>query len=336
MPKISKKAIIIVSLSVILIVCGILSYFCFPFIVFREAPESRIEVDKENGILSVSDNKIKILQLTDLHTNGKVEMPLMFSIMKSAIMKSEPDLIVITGDVFSSHCREKDVETLCDFLAKMGIPWAVVLGNHDDETPYSLEDLSKILENTDASLFKRGDLSDRYGNYYYYLRFPDGKTQQLIFMDTRSNGFTEESVTFYENAVLDSAKLDGTNTVQNLLFYHIPLQEMEDAVKAYENDSSIGSGKIGEAICPQGTSVGFFDKVLELGRTQAMIFGHDHYNNAIINYLGVDFCYGTKTGIAGGHNSKLGGNLITLTSDGEYTIERLLHWGKGEKHEIGN
>ena len=196
----TKKVLIIISLSIILVIFGVISYFSLPFEVFREVPEGRIEVDKENGVLSVSGDEVRILHLTDLHTNGKIEMPLMFSIMKSTIMKSEPDLIVITGDVFSSGCREKDVETLCEFLDEIDIPWAVVLGNHDDETPYSLEDLSKILENADGSLFKRGNLSDRYGNYYYYLQFADGKTQQLIFMDTRSRGFTEESVVFYENA----------------------------------------------------------------------------------------------------------------------------------------
>ncbi len=327
------KTISILALCLTLAIAIALSYFYLPFTTPKNLPESNIEVSKSDGKLTALENEIKILHLTDLHVNGKIEMPLVFSIMKSTIMKSEPDLIVITGDVFSSHCREKDVAALCDFMAQMGIPWTVVLGNHDDETPYSLEELSKILENAEGSLFKRGDLSDRYGNYYYYLHFPDGSVEQLIFMDTRSAGFTEESVVFYENAVLDSMRFDTQKTTENLLFYHIPLQEMADAVAAYESDSSIGSGKIGESLCTQDTSVGFFDKVLEFNRTKAMLFGHDHYNNTIINHMGVDFCYGTKTGIAGGHNFKLGGNLITLDSDGDYTIERLLYWGKGEKHD---
>ena len=320
-------------LSFFLIVLVTLSYFCFPFILFTTPPQSQLEVNKEQNTLEATENSIKILQLTDLHVNGKIGMPLVFSIMKAAIRKSEPDLIVITGDVFSNGCGEKDVKILCDFMERVGIPWAVTLGNHDDETPYSMEELSEILENSKGSLFKRGDLSDRYGNYYYYLHFPDGKTQQLIFMDTRIAGFSEESVDFYENTVLDSARFDGESTTKNLLFYHTPLPELLDAVNTYKIDSSIGSGKLGEPPCIQGTSVNFFDKVLELNRTQAMIYGHDHYNNAIINYQGVDFCYGTKTGTASGHNFKLGGNLITLSSNGEYTIDRLLHWGKGEEHE---
>lgn len=253
MKKTSKKAVITL-VSIILLIClSCFSYFYLPFTLLRDLPKGRIDVNKEEGVLTASENEVKILHLTDLHTNGKVEMPLMFSIMKSAIMKSNPDLIVITGDVFSSGCRERDVDALCDFLNKVGIPWAVVLGNHDDETPYSLEDLSKILENADGSLYCRGDLTDRYGNYYYYLTFPDGNVQQLIFMDTRSDGFTEESVTFYENALLDSARFDGDQKTQNLLFYHIPLQEMQDAVGAYEKDPTIGSGTIGEPLCVQST-----------------------------------------------------------------------------------
>lgn len=328
----SGKKLLILLLTVVLLLGMLISYFCLPFTLYTAVPKSRIDVDKEQGIITASENDIRILQLTDLHVNGKLEMPMVFSIMKSAIMKSEPDLIVITGDVFSSRCRKEDVKTLCDFMARIGIPWAAVLGNHDDETPYSLDELSEILENSEGSLFKRGNLNEKYGNYYYYVKFPDGRVQQLIFMDSRSDGFTEESVDFYENAVLDSARFDGVNTVENLLFYHIPVPELADAVAAYEKDSSIGSGEIGEPSSLQSTSVGFFDKVLELQRTKAMIFGHDHYNNTIINYCNVDFCYGTRTGLAGGHNSKLGGNLFALKSDGNYTIKRLIHFGTDSIH----
>ena len=327
------KAFIISFLCLLLMTVAAICYFYLPFVPLKDVHDSKIGVNKEQGILTASDNSIKILQLTDLHINGKIEMPMVFSIMKSVIKRSEPDLIVITGDVFSNPCKEKNVETLCSFFDSLGIPWAAVLGNHDDETEYSLEELSYVLENSSASLFKRGDLSDRYGNYFYYLQFPDGNVQQLIFMDTRSAGFTDESVLFYENAVLDSMRFDGDNQTDNLLFYHIPVPELADAVDAYESGSATGSGKIGEPLCLQNTTVGFFDKVLDLGRTKAMIFGHDHYNNTIINYLGVDFCYGTKTGIAGGHNFKLGGNVITLQSNGEYSFERLLYIGKGDAHQ---
>ncbi len=323
MMKFLKYSIIAI-LSIALIVGIIVSYFVLPFTLPDSLPESRASVDKENATITLSENEIKILHLTDLHVNGKIEMPMVFSIIKEAVMKSEPDLIVITGDIFSSGCGEEDVFLLCDFLSRLQIPWAPVLGNHDDETPFDLEELSQILESSEGSLFKRGNLTDRYGNYYYYLSFPDGRVEQLIFMDSRSAGFTEESVAFYEEAIEDSVRFG--DDVENLLFYHIPLEELSDAVEAYEKDSSIGSGSIGEPLCLQSTSVGFFDKVLELGRTKAMIFGHDHYNNTIIKYLGVDFCYGTKTGIAGGHNFRLGGNLITLDSSGEYSIKRLLHW----------
>lgn len=327
------KSILVILICLILLVSGVISYFYLPFTVPKELPKSNIEVNKEEGVIIAFQNEIKILQLTDLHINGKIEMPMVFSIIKARIMESKPDLIVITGDVFSNHCDKKDVETLCSFLARFEIPWTVVLGNHDDETPYSLEELSEILENSEGSLFKRGNLSDKYGNYYYYISFPDGRTEQLIFMDSRSAGFTEESVEFYEKAVLDSTRFDIDQPTENLLFYHIPVPELADAVSAYNSDSSIGSGSIGEPICTQDTSVNFFDKVIELGRTRAMIFGHDHCNNAIINYKGIDFCYGTKTGIAGGHNFKLGGNLFTLSSSGNYIIERLLHWGKNSIHK---
>lgn len=322
MNKTKSRAAIII-LAVVLLSAISVAYLTVPFKVF-EPGETSIICKKDEGVIEVQENALKILQITDLHVNGALDMPLTFSVIKELIRKADPDMIVVTGDVFSSGCSERDVDIFTAFMADVGLPWAAVLGNHDDETPYSLEELSAILESAENSLFKRGDLTDRYGNYFYNVKFADGGEYRFIFMDSRSSGFTEESVAFYESAVNSSLATDGSVT-ESFLFYHIPLSEAYSAIAEYESGRAEGSGRIRETICDQETRVGFFEKLLELGSTKAMIYGHDHLNDAKTKYLGVDFNYGTKTGTSSSNYLGLvGGTVYILNSDGSYSVEDII------------
>lgn len=318
-----KRRIIILLCSIFLLAALVVSYFTLPFCVFSTT-ESCVTYDKNNSVISVDGDSIKVLQITDLHVNGALDMPFTFTVIKTLVRRTAPDMIVVTGDVFSSGCSEGDVDTFLDFMDRLGLPWAAVLGNHDDETPYSLAELSAMLEDAEGSLFKSGDLTDLYGNYFYNVEFSDGGRHKFIFMDSRSRGFTDESVAFYEDAVTASPASDGS-LVDSFLFYHIPLTETVTAIDEYESGRSVGTGKRGETVCDQSTEVGFFDKVVELGSTRVMIYGHDHFNNVKTNYCGVDFNYGVKTGTSAGNSMWLvGGTLYTLNSSGEYTVEDII------------
>lgn len=96
-------------------------YYTLPFCVFSTS-ESSIVCDKEKGVIKVQGNSLKILQLTDLHVNGALDMPLTFSVIKRLVKESNPDLIVVTGDVFSSGCSEKDVAVFTKFMSELGLP----------------------------------------------------------------------------------------------------------------------------------------------------------------------------------------------------------------------
>ncbi len=321
----AKKAVVTAAIS--LVFCAILlcCYFFLPFWVYRPAKSTAIRVNRAENRLVADKNQVKILQLTDIHVNGALNVPITFSIIKQTVYKTEPDLIVLTGDLFRDGCSKKNVQQLIDFMDKLGLPWAAALGNHDNQTPYPMQELGAILEKGEHSLFETGNVPDMYGNYSYDLCFQDNSLFQLIFMDSRCSGFTQDSVTFYENTVNASkARTSDGKPLDNFLFYHIPLAEQNAAIQAWQNGNASGFGTLREPSCVQETDVGFFDKVLELNATQAMIYGHDHVNNAVIRYQGVDFCYGTKTGPTSYNDmDMMGGTLYTLHSSGTYTIEHV-------------
>ncbi|MBQ2864617.1 MAG: metallophosphoesterase [Clostridia bacterium] len=312
-------------ISVVLTIFVVLTFVCYwfmPLIVYKPAKQSSLNINKSESIITTNSNSIKILQLTDFHINGALGMPITFSMIKRLIYKTKPDLLYLSGDLFSNGASKKDVDTFLNFIESFKLPWAAVFGNHDDETPYTMLELSTKFENANYSLFKTGNLTNLYGNYYYNINFEDNNRFEFIFMDSRSRGFTEESVDFYEHAVKHSKNLNNNQPSNNILFYHIPLAEEIIAVAEYKNNPKIGEGKINEEVCAQENQVGFFNKVLELGVTKAMLFGHDHVNNAKIKYNDVMFCYGTKTGSSSYNKISIqGGTLYTLSSSGELSYK---------------
>ena len=85
-----------------------------------------------------------------------------------------------------------------------------------------------------------------------------------------------------------------------MLFYHIPLMEMREAVNEYnENGESeelkYHFGKVGEddpyVYCSMETEE-MFETIVRLGSTEATFFGHDHLNNIVLEYKGVIMSYG--------------------------------------------
>ncbi len=53
--------------------------------------------------------------------------------MEYMITESNPDLIVITGDLSSNKDNEGDIKKVTNFMESMKVPWTMTFGNHDAE-----------------------------------------------------------------------------------------------------------------------------------------------------------------------------------------------------------
>ena len=70
----------------------------------------------------------------------------------------------------------------------------------------------------------------------------------------------------------------------------------------------------------------FVEKMLELGSTKAIFVGHDHINTFCVNYQGIYLCYGiNSTNRVYFDNSLMGGQVISMDSSNNITIERYFH-----------
>jgi len=313
-----KKILIIVSIILLLLIIGasIFSIYLNYAMHNTKTYNSCLIVDKETQTLISKNEKIKILQLTDLQFFDYVQASTAFNSAKQLIEKTEPDLIVLTGDTFANNLDVALINKFIEFMDSFKLPWAIVFGNHDYDRSLSPTEMSNLFNNTKYGLFKAENIGESYSNYSYKVKYNNKLIYSLIFMDSKKEGFLPEHVVWYENQINAHALENNGDVLDSLLFFHIPLPELEEAYDLYVNDSSIGSGEKNESFCVQETEVGMFNKIVELNSTKALIYGHDHINNLIINYKGVKWCYGLKSAKTSYYfNHMIGGNLYTIGED---------------------
>lgn len=103
------------------------------------------------------DGKLTILQVADIQDNAMLSYLCKRSIIY-AVKEAQPDLIVLTGDNISGpSCRtelsaKKAIRDVMGVFERLGVPVAMVFGNHDDEkTP--LDKLEQIEQYEQYSCF---------------------------------------------------------------------------------------------------------------------------------------------------------------------------------------
>ena len=276
------------------------------------------------------------------------------------ITAEKPDLVVITGDMAypvpfqaGTFNNSLSTEMLIDLLEQLGVYYAVVLGNHDSEF-YGTHDREAIAdlwgaEDLQYSLFKKGPADvDGFGNYIIKVKGTDGKVKNAFYLldshaytdgdvlgiQWKYDNIKESQINWYKNSVLaiDAANDDGDDIFTSLAFFHIPLEEYGIAWKEYAANGYKSTENViykggyfhednEESFCGI-YSENFFETMLELGSTKATFCGHDHVNNAILEYKGINLVYGMSIDYLAytdlnSKGAQRGCTVIELGADGE-------------------
>ena len=273
------------------------------------------------------------------------------------IREAQPDLILVTGDIaytipIQTFSRDNllPIYQFCTFMNNTGIPWAMVYGNHDTEAAAgcTAEELSRLyqeyfLRQPDCPMLYADVQPDIYGRYNQYIRVenPDGSLNRLLFL-VDSNDYVQgadakkydsvhaDQIAWYAGTIDEVSAQEG-RLVPSFVFMHIPFRAYADAYDALQDGSPEAQylfGANNEAVSHPDHDSGFFDCIVDKSSTQAVFVGHDHVNYLGVRYRGVDLVYSKSIDyIAYPGISKMtdqrGATLITLTSDGSYTIEQL-------------
>lgn len=260
-----------------------------------------------------TDADFKILNISDIHfccgyftyNNDVLAVDSIVQLVKN----NNPDLIVLTGDIISpiwirSWCTNAKLQTkaIAKLFSNIGIPWAVVLGNHDDEGNMTRKQLADFYESADGCLFMAGPENiTGYGNYIVKLINHDGTLNSgLVLMDSNSyapktkyDHFHQDQIDWYESEILKLNAQAG-QTAKTLLYMHMPFFEYRTAINLLNrgSDEVVFVGGDRSERVSNSPETGFFDKLLELDSTKNVFCGHDHEDNFTIIYedVSLSFC----------------------------------------------
>ena len=287
--------------------------------------------DSEFGYLDIKKDNLKIMQLTDLHFTYGFDYldQKTFRLLNDLIIQQNPNIIVITGDLFMSIFALPILRRFIKFIEDYQIPWTITFGNHEREY-HSMEQIVKVLmeAKTNYLYFHYGPkLSDNYSHGYanFKLKITNGSKPivNLYLLDTKANRTDKiKDKRFpYDYLSLEQVewyKTELTNdTVGSLAFMHIPLKQFLN----YDGDD------INETIWAQGRDTGFFDAIITSGKkTKGVFVGHDHLNRFSFYYEDILLAYGFSSGYNAYGSVNKGARIIELTylAPFDYEIETYL------------
>jgi len=253
------------------------------------------------------DGTFKIVQFTDVHhtSDGSNSIPT-FELMEEVLAKETPDLVVFTGDLIASHGDPSPKDAIQEVTAvaqRAGIPFAVVLGNHDAEGIVPREEMITLFEGSPFSLTESGpdDISG-YGNYVLTVQ-GSGSEQPgaaLYFVDSGDyapshiggyDWIKRDQIEWYVHQSTALTEQNSGKPLPSLAFFHIPVPEYDEVW-----NSHTCSGLRYEEVCSPKINSGFFTALVEMGDVMGTFVGHDHVNDYEGKLHGIRLCYGRATG----------------------------------------
>lgn len=92
------------------------------------------------------DGTLKIAQFTDTHyIHGDSKSDTTILNIKSILDSEKPDLVILTGDIVTGKPVKEGWNDITTLFIEREIPFAVTLGNHDDENGVTRSELEEII-----------------------------------------------------------------------------------------------------------------------------------------------------------------------------------------------
>ena len=269
--------------------------------------------------------------------------------------------------------NKSGAKIFANLMDQLGVDWTFSFGNHDTEaySYFDRGELSKFYggDEWEHCLFRPGPEDvDGSGNQIINIKNSAGYiTQTLYLIDSHSytdndwlgvmwkyDNIHENQIEWYKESVekmnaknVANAEARGESVpsepVKSLAFFHIPPEEMriaynefaDNGFKDTENVQYVYgyAGETKKVVYCGVHSDNFVETALDLGSTQGMFFGHDHYNVISFNYkrpgdthsisltYGMSVDYLAYPGIYK-NGAQRGCTVITVNPDGTFAYQQ--------------
>jgi len=278
--------------------------------------QNYVYTDNEPMILEVSDETIKILQITDLHLAYGISNrdQKTYDLITNLVKADDYDLVAITGDMTMSPQAPLLFKQLINHMESLETPWTFIFGNHESDF-HHLSDFLKQIKNAKYLYYKNGpELEDGgIGNFKINFVYQDEVIYHTYFLDTKAERKTyteaegkydylsEAQVDWYEDLV-------KTDTKESIVFMHMPLRQ-------YMNPTNYDGVFLEDKVYAQGKDTGFFDAMITYDKSKAVFVGHDHLNDFTFFNQNILLAYGRISGYTAYGYLERGGRHIEITNE---------------------
>ncbi|OBA20008.1 Metallo-dependent phosphatase [Metschnikowia bicuspidata var. bicuspidata NRRL YB-4993] len=312
-----------------------------------------------------AEGKFKVLQVADLHFSTGVGVcrdpvpeesakgceadPRTISFLNRVLDIEKPDFVVLTGDqVFGDEAPDPETALLkaVNPFIKRQIPFAITLGNHDDESILSREQMMNLASSLPYLLATVGpEIVDGFGNYQVTINKNGSKKMGavLYFLDSHSRSkqpksnpgydwFKESQVDWLQMQAMAKKDAVRGNSFLSMAFFHIPLPEYRNL-----DQPRVGQHKEGITAPKYQTKM---REALGVAGVQVVSCGHDHANDfCLVDTQNQDsdaqnlmwLCYGGGAGEGGygGYGGYIRRVRVFELNSNEKTIET---WKRAENN----
>ena len=273
-----------------------------------------------------TDGKFKIVMINDTQDTDKTIKDTV-KLIKSSLDKAKPDLVVLVGDNIAGFWLGVDEEKVAKAIDNivgpindLNIPFAVVFGNHDQESGVSKEkQMQMYMSYENCIAVDEGSSISNCGTYNLLIK--DSKGNKNIFniwmidsgTSAKGGGYQSvnaDQIAWYEKTSTELKSKNDGKPLPSLLFQHIPVPEIYDlctvvpketkgAIQGYRTnsksyyvlDTKKAEGKLLEAPCSPDSNSGEFAAWVKQGDILGAYFGHDHVNDLKGTFDGIDLGY---------------------------------------------
>ncbi|MCR5484633.1 MAG: metallophosphoesterase, partial [Clostridiales bacterium] len=265
------------------------------------------------------DGKFRIINFSDIQDDATLDSRTK-SFLRQAVLYNSPDIIVLTGDniygpeVKTAANARSAIGKFMSVFEELGVPVAIVFGNHDDQDCISKEDQMAIYNSYSVSIsYDEGTSMAGCGTYnvpiysstnsnkvaFNLWMFDTGSSQNISGYDY----MRDNQLNWYRSKANELKAQNGGVRVPSIAFQHIIVKEIYNALKQVSSgtsgaqsyngkyyvlpDNAAPGSVLNEHPCPSNHT-GEFDAVAAQGDVLAIVSGHDHENSFIVPYRGID------------------------------------------------
>lgn len=306
-----------------------------------------------------SDGNFKILVFSDVHGQGPTLTQETKDNIRCIVDRESPDLVIFDGDntwgLKNANVLRSCLKDMVGYIESKKIPWMHVYGNHDNEYGgLSKEKQQAVYEAFAYCISKSGSEeltgvgnyvlpvyrsdSDAIGFAVWALDsgtyISDREKKELYGNKSFFEGHPQsdygyihpDQIAWYYQTSLALQERNGGQPLPGLMAFHIALQE---SYHAWENrDALPHTGERREDVCASPVNSGLFALLAARGDIKAVVNGHDHINDFMVECMGIQLCQAsTPTGEIDYRNKDLlGGRVFVIREEDPSKVETYMSY----------